>query len=123
MMRYGPNIDLKNSTNYLKQEYEKMIEEQESLENVSSKVKQKSLWKTLIQRNIEYCSQLFLPNKATELQLIENLKKCQKNTKFLNASRIMFHISQNPKIGFFSIFLLFNFSIFRSYFRFDILFK
>ena len=35
----------------------------------------KFLWKSLIQGHIDYCSQLYLPSKATELQLIENLQK------------------------------------------------
>ena len=35
----------------------------------------KFLWKTLIQGHIDYCSQLYLPSKATELQQIENLQK------------------------------------------------
>ena len=109
MLRYGPNNDLKNSTNYLTPEYEDLIEEKESLRDlgvimsddasfsrhvhhVCSKVKQKAgwilrtfqtrntqvmkfLWKSLIQGHIDYCSQLYLPSKSTELQQIENLQK------------------------------------------------
>ena len=61
MLRYGPNNDLKNSTNYLTPEYEDLIEEKESLRDlgvimsddasfsrhvhhVCSKVKQKAGW-------------------------------------------------------------------------------
>ena len=109
MLRYGPDRDLKNSTNYLTPEYEDLIEVKENLRDlgiimsddasftshvhhVCSKVKKKAgwilrtfqtrntqvmkfLWKSLIQGHIDYCSQLYLPSKATELQLIENLQK------------------------------------------------
>ena len=109
MLRYGPNNDLKNSTNYLTPQYEDLIEVKESLRDlgvimsddasftshvhhVCSKVKQKAgwilrtfqsrntqvmkfLWKSLIQGHIDYCSQLYLPSKSTEMQQIENLQK------------------------------------------------
>ena len=110
MLRYGPDRDLKNSTNYLTPEYEDPIEEKENLRDlgiimsddasftshvhhVCSKVKKKAgwilrtfqtrntqvmkfLWKSLVQGHIDYCSQLYLPSKSTENQVIENLQKC-----------------------------------------------
>ena len=36
----------------------------------------KFMWKTLIQGHIDYCSQLYLPTRSTELQQIENLQRC-----------------------------------------------
>ena len=109
MLRYGPNTDLKNSTNYLTPEYEDIIEVKENLRDlgviisddatftnhihhVCKKVKQKAgwifrtfltrntkvmkfLWKSLIQGHIDYCSQLYMPNKSSELQMIENLQQ------------------------------------------------
>ena len=33
------------------------------------------MWKTLIQGHIDYCSQLYMPNQASEMMLIENLQK------------------------------------------------
>ena len=62
------------------------------IHHVCSKVKQKAgwilrsfqtrniqvmkfLWKSLVQGHIDYCSQLYMPVKSTELQLIENLQK------------------------------------------------
>ena len=35
----------------------------------------KFLWKSLVQGHIDYCSQLYLPNKVAEMQQIENLQK------------------------------------------------
>ena len=35
----------------------------------------KFLWKSLVQVNIDYCSQLYLPNQVSEMQQIENLQK------------------------------------------------
>ena len=36
----------------------------------------KCMWKTLIQGHIDYCSQLYMPNQASEMLLLENLQKC-----------------------------------------------
>jgi hypothetical protein len=33
----------------------------------------KFMWKSLVQGHIDYCSQLYLPHKSSELQQIENL--------------------------------------------------
>ena len=35
----------------------------------------KFMWKTLVQGHIDYCSQLYMPNQASEMMLIENLQK------------------------------------------------
>ena len=35
----------------------------------------KFMWKTLVQGHIDYCSQLYLPSKTSELQKLENLQK------------------------------------------------
>ena len=35
----------------------------------------KCMWKTLIQGHIDYCSQLYMPNQASEMLLLENLQK------------------------------------------------
>jgi hypothetical protein len=64
----------------------------EHIMHVCTKVKQKSglilrtfqsrdtqflkfMWKSLVQGHIDYCSQLYLPNKSSELQQIENLQR------------------------------------------------
>ena len=109
LMRYGPNEELKHSTNYLTPNYEEIIEVKETLrdlgvimsdkatftehiKHVCLKVKQKSgwilqtfhsrdttflkfMWKSLIQGHIDYCSQLYMPNKKSEMQNIENLQR------------------------------------------------
>ena len=36
----------------------------------------KCMWKTLVQGHLDYCSQLYLPNQASDLQKLENLQKC-----------------------------------------------
>ena len=35
----------------------------------------KFIWKSLVQPNIDYCSQLWMPCKSGELEKIENLQK------------------------------------------------
>ena len=109
LMRYGPNEELKHSTNYLTPNDEEIIEVKETLKDlgvimsdkatfterikhVCLKVKQKSgwilptchsrdtkflkfMWKSLVQDHIDYCSQLYMPNKKSEMQNIENLQR------------------------------------------------
>ena len=109
MLRYGPNDELKNNTNYMTPNCEDFIEVKENLRDlgvmmsskatfedhinhVCAKVKQKCgwilrtfhsrdihlmkfLWKSLVQANIDYCSQLYSPIKASEIQQLENLQR------------------------------------------------
>jgi hypothetical protein len=108
LLRYGTNVEIKESTSYLTPGYEDIVEVKENLRDlgvimsddgtfsnhinqVCSKVKQKCgwilrtfsnrqthflkmMWKTLVQGHVDYCSQLYMPSKQSELQQIENLQ-------------------------------------------------
>ena len=105
VLRYGKNNTLKESTLYLTPNSEDYIQEKECLrdleilmtfssyvEQVCSKVKQKSgwilrtfqtrntwflkfMWKSLVQGHVDYCSQLYFPTKSSDMEKIENLQK------------------------------------------------
>ena len=119
MMRFGSQVEIKTSTNYLTPDCEDLIEVKESLrdlgvimndkgtftdhiKHICSKVTQKSswvlrtfqardigfmkfIWKSLIQGNIDYCSQLYLPTQSHDLQQLEQLQ--QSFTKKIPAIR------------------------------------
>ena len=102
---YGGNEDIKNDTNYFTNDTSDIIDRSETLrdltddanftshiEKVMKKVRQKTGWvlrtfysrrpdlmktlyKSLIVPHVDYCSQLWMPIKATDIQTIEKLQK------------------------------------------------
>ena len=103
VLRYGKNIEIKENTSYFSGETDEIIEEKESTrdlgiimqndasfnehtEKICKKVRQKSLynrqgwflrhmWNSLIQKHIDYCSQLWAPEEraAENIETLERL--------------------------------------------------
>ena len=108
ILRYGPNYYLKNNTEYLTPDGEK-IDKKENLRDLGIQMSDnamfsdhiakvcktvsqkcgwilrtfmcrqtffmKSMWKSLVQPHIDYCSQLWMPFKSLEMEKIENLQR------------------------------------------------
>ena len=103
VLRYGKNLEIKENTSYFSGETDEIIEEKESTrdlgiimqndasfnehtEKICKKVRQKSLynrqgwflrhmWNSLIQKHIDYCSQLWAPEEraAENIETLERL--------------------------------------------------